>query len=151
MSYVDQNLMPDEQVVHRGAVHWFSIVRGVAEALAGGIVALSTDGAMMAVGVVVAAAGIGHLILGLVHMKTTELVITSRRVIAKFGLIKRNTMELSHDRVESLNVTQSVIGRVLDFGTVSVNGTGGRMAPIPKIAHPLRFRRAALGVLEAGA
>lgn len=81
-------------------------------------------------------------------MKSTELAITSNRVIAKTGLIARKTIELSHAKVESLSVHQSVAGRLFGFGTVTLTGSGGTSAPIANIAAPLEFRRAALQVIE---
>ena len=69
-------------------------------------------------------------------------------MIAKFGFIRRSTIELLHGKVESFHVDQGILGRVLNFGTVVVNGTGGAKTPIPRIAAPLDFRRQALGVIE---
>ena len=148
MSYVNQNLMPDEQVIYKGNVHWYVLVRGLTFLVFGATLFISSNGFFVAIGALAFAVGIGAVIQGFIYMRTTELVVTTRRIIAKFGFIKRNTVELSHDKVESLNVAQSLIGRLLDFGTVLVNGTGGNAAPVPAIAQPLSFRRAALKVLE---
>ena len=89
------------------------------------------------------------LIKALITKATTELAITSKRVIAKFGLIRRNTVELNHSKVESLNVDQSILGRILGFGTLVINGTGGGKTPIPSIDSPLEFRREAMQVVDA--
>ncbi|MGQ1342123.1 PH domain-containing protein [Acinetobacter baumannii] len=62
-------------------------------------------------------------------------------MIAKSGLIRRNTIELKVNRVESLGVDQSITGRIFNFGSVVVKGTGGSHAPIPYIARPLEFRQ----------
>jgi len=83
-----------------------------------------------------------------IHVFSTELAITNKRVIAKFGFIQRSTVELPHKNVESLHVDQGIIGRILNFGTVVINGTGGVRTPIPDIAAPLEFRRQALSTIE---
>lgn len=73
---------------------------------------------------------------------TTELVFTNRRIIAKFGVISRDTVEINFKKIESIRVKQGVIGRILNYGDVIVSGSGATHAPIPKIANPLQFRRA---------
>jgi uncharacterized membrane protein YdbT with pleckstrin-like domain len=73
---------------------------------------------------------------------TTEIAVTSRRVIVKRGLIRRSTIEMNAGRIESVEVDQSIAGRLLDFGTVEVRGTGGGIEPIAKVAAPLLMREA---------
>ena len=72
-----------------------------------------------------------------------------RSVIAKFGFIKRSTIELNHSKVESFHVDQSVLGRIFGFGTLHINGTGGGITPIPNISDPLGFRRKAMEAIDA--
>ncbi len=67
--------------------------------------------------------------------------MTDKRVIAKTGFISRNTVELFLDKVEALNVEQSVLGRVFDFGTVAIHGTGATQEPIRNISAPLLLRK----------
>jgi hypothetical protein len=55
-----------------------------------------------------------------------------------------------HSKVESFHVDQGIIGRIFNFGTVVINGTGGAKTPIPKISAPLIFRRQALMAIESG-
>lgn len=88
-------------------------------------------------------------VLGLLMtMATTELVVTSKRVIAKVGLIRRATLELNHSKVESMNVSQSTLGRIIGYGTIVVNGTGGGATPVPGIDNPLEFRRKAMQTID---
>ena len=74
--------------------------------------------------------------------------LRDKRVIAKFGWIQRNTIELSLARVESLTVNQSFFGRIFNFGTLTINGIGGIQTPIPVIADPLKFRSNTLNMLD---
>ena len=95
-------------------------------------------GSKSLVGVVVG----GVLIaIAAIHVLTTELALTNKRIIAKSGLIRRNTIELKTNRVESLGVNQGILGRIFNFGSIVVKGVGGSHAPIPYIARPMEFRQ----------
>jgi uncharacterized membrane protein YdbT with pleckstrin-like domain len=83
-----------------------------------------------------------------IYSVSTELAVTNKRVIAKFGFIRRSTIELSLSKVESFHVEQSILGRILDFGTIIIKGSGGTNTPIPSIAAPLKFRSAALTAID---
>ena len=88
------------------------------------------------------------IIRAFITRRTTELGITTKRVIAKIGLIRRNTIELNHSKVESFNVDQSILGRILDFGTIIIQGTGGGKTPIKGIDSPLKFRQEAMAIID---
>jgi uncharacterized membrane protein YdbT with pleckstrin-like domain len=74
-------------------------------------------------------------------IKTTEIAVTNLRVITTTGLFTRSSSEMALEKVESVDVEQGVFGRLLGYGSVSVNGTGGRSNPAPGIANPFEFRR----------
>ena len=82
------------------------------------------------------------LVLAYIRYKTTELAITSRRVIAKFGFISRRTVEINISKVESIQVDQGILGRIFNYGTLVISGAGDPQAPIPGISDPMAFRRA---------
>ena len=79
---------------------------------------------------------------------TTELAITNKRVIAKFGLISRSTVEINLQKIESIQINQGIIGRLFNFGSIVVSGAGNPQAPVPGISNPLSFRRACLDTQE---
>lgn len=87
--------------------------------------------------------GIGLLFWAAAYIRyqTTELGITNKKIIAKFGFIKRDTIELLLPKVESIQVRQSILGRLLNYGSIVVSGAGNPQAPIPGIAAPLQFRK----------
>ena len=126
-SYVEGALLKDERVVHVGHISLWSLW---------GYITLGI--------VLLPAFGLGLIPLGIafIKYKTTELAITTRRVIAKFGFISRRTVELNINKVESIQVDQSVMGRLLDYGTLIISGAGTPQAPIPGISNPIAFRRA---------
>ena len=125
MSYIDDSLIEGEQILHRARVSWWSQV------------GLVTLGILLLIVVV----GLFFLIAAWIRVRSTEIAITNKRVIVKFGFVKRDTVEINLDKVEALRVEQGFFGRMLNFGTVFISGAGTSVAPIKDIADPLVFRR----------
>ncbi len=90
-------------------------------------------------GLIVWAIGLMHFVI---VFFTTELGITNKRLIAKFGAIRRETVELNLSKIESVQVKQGIVGRVLNYGDIIISGTGSTKAPIPHISDPIAFRKA---------
>ena len=163
MGYVSKNLIPGEQVVYQAKIHWFIFVPGIILFLVGVLlikfgatisqVQTESDQSIAATlgvaGMFTIPISIYVAIKAFITKVSTELAVTSKRVIAKVGLIRRNTVELNHSKVESFNVEQSIFGRILGFGTLIINGTGGGKTPIPSIDDPLEFRRKAMETIDA--
>ena len=149
MSYVEANLMPDEHIIHAAKVHWCVFIPGA-------LFLLIWLMQVAAVGVrdnptiyfFLYLAGYFLVRAQLIRM-TTELAVTSKRVVAKFGLIRRESIELNLSKVESFQVEQGILGRMLGYGTIAVNGTGGMRTPIKKIDQPFEFRRYAVAAVDA--
>ena len=74
------------------------------------------------------------------HHWTTETDVTNMRVVHKTGFIKRRAFEMSLDKVESVDVIQSIMGRLFDYGDVTIMGVGEGKETITTIASPLAFR-----------
>ncbi len=85
-----------------------------------------------------------QLIKILIYIFATEIVKTNKRIIFKTGLIMRDTIEIPLSQIESVNVTQSVFGRIFGYGTISIIGTGGTNQNIKDIANIVKFRKALL-------
>jgi uncharacterized membrane protein YdbT with pleckstrin-like domain len=101
-------------------------------------------------GLMLAPVGIGLIVwlVAWIRLRTTELAVTNRRVITKLGFITRNTLEINVARIESVQVTQGIGGRLLNFGTVVFSGAGTPQATIRDIADPLAFRKAVISAQE---
>lgn len=145
VSYVQSVIMPGEAVLAQAHTHWFIYV-GPACWL---VFALVITSVLPPLGIVLLLFAAVLLFRAWLYSYSTELAVTSKRVIAKFGFIRRDTVELRHDKIESFHVKQGIIGRIFNFGSIVVTGSGGTNAPIPYIANPLRFRSAALTGIEA--
>jgi uncharacterized membrane protein YdbT with pleckstrin-like domain len=71
----------------------------------------------------------------------SEFVITNRRIVIKEGFIARRTFEMNLSKIETVNVDQTVMGRILNFGSITIIGTGGTTETFHNIAHPMTFRQ----------
>jgi len=153
MGYVDKVLLPGEQVIYTTGLHWLVYGRaifflGLATVLT--VVAvlwMSDDPATatsrsvaLAVDALLAVMGLLSFLFAAIRRRSTELAVTDQRVILKRGVIARHTIEMNRSKVESVDVDQSVLGRIFGYGTVLVRGTGGSLEPMQSISDPLRFR-----------
>ena len=91
-------------------------------------------------GIFLAAALIHALVIWIFYL-SAEFGITNQRVIVKEGFLKRKTIEVFLKSVESVQVDQSIWGRILNFGTIIVSGTGGVSDPLNMIRKPLDFKK----------
>lgn len=152
MNYVQKVLQPNEQVIYRAAIHWVVYLRSIILFVLGCATLgwfffqpqpsgqTFFSGTIVGVGYVLLAASGYAFLVALIERSCTELVITNLRVIAKLGFIRRRTWEINASKVEGVEVEQSILGRVLDYGMVTVKGTGGGIAPIRNIDDPVAFR-----------
>src|SRR3954471_17634729 len=146
--YIDDILQPGEKVLYSTNVHWMFYLPGIA----GWIVALvllilsrattieSLVLLCLAASAVVALAALYWTFKAWFHRWTTETDVTNLRVVHKEGFIKRRTFEMSLDKVESVDVEQSILGRILNYGDVTILGVGEGKETISTIASPLAFR-----------
>jgi uncharacterized membrane protein YdbT with pleckstrin-like domain len=137
MGYIDANLLPEETVVHRATLHWLIFGKAIAVAALGAIL-LTVE---PTVGMLVVVVGVVMFVPPLISYKTSEFGVTSKRVIVKVGLVQRQTLELLLRQVEAISVDQSIMGRVFNYGSVTLSGTGGVRGVFHNIASPLEFRR----------
>ena len=78
---------------------------------------------------------------------SSEFAVTNKRVLIKVGLIRRHSLELLLQKVEGIGVDQTLTGRILGYGTITVTGTGGTRESFQRISRPLEFRRQVQGSL----
>ena len=94
----------------------------------------------LALAAIAALAALYRMLTAWFHRWTTETDVTNLRVVHKTGFIKRRTFEMSLDKVESVDVNQSILGRILNYGDVTIMGVGEGRETITTIASPLAFR-----------
>lgn len=146
MGYIDSNLLPGETVVYRARLHTIIFMPAVGFALLGALVLVIALGspqlhALVWVAALLLVVAVAIWLARYVKYRTSEFAITDKRVLVKVGLVRRHTLELLLSKVETVGVEQTVWGRLLNFGTIVVTGTGGTKEPFQAIAHPLEFRK----------
>jgi uncharacterized membrane protein YdbT with pleckstrin-like domain len=154
MSYLTSNLVPGEQVIYQTRLHWVVMLGNL---LAGSVLLaagagllyyvmkqatfeIATVHVMQGTGIALIVAGLIVILLGMARRHATEMAVTNRRVVVKTGLASRRTIEMLLNKVESIEVSETTMGRLLGYGAIVVVGTGGSTEPFRKIAHPLIFR-----------
>ena len=152
MGYVAKVLLPGERVVYETGLHWLIYGRAIlflvlAVVVAAGAAALGGhptrdpgSEAALIVAALLALVGVVAFLLAAIRRATTELAVTDQRVIFKRGVVARHTIEMNRSKVESVDVDQSLLGRILGYGTVKLRGTGGSLEPVANIRDPLGFR-----------
>jgi uncharacterized membrane protein YdbT with pleckstrin-like domain len=153
VSYVEKHLIEGEKIVYTTRLHWMVLTLPVLAGLALGLPGLALLGEsigpanrnqnsnlMTAAGAILIFVGFVFIVSGLLKRNATEMTVTNKRIVVKVGIATRRTVEMLLTRVESIGVEESVMGRMLGYGTVIVRGTGGTPEAFDRIAHPLEFR-----------
>ena len=168
MLYVEQSLGPDEELVHIGKFHWMYTVQAFTAILWGilGSLLIIFASVFMYVQMGTFPEGVPWLegakyihpglrifafvvfILGLlsfaqmmVQKATTEIAITNTRLVYKRGLVARSVGEISIDRIEGVNVLQTILGRIFGYGRLAIRGMGVGEVILPPIEDPIAFRK----------
>ncbi len=169
MLYVEQSLGPNEELVHIGKFHWMytvhsfmAIVWGIVISIMvviGGVIVYKQMGWFPAALPVLEGVQYLHpglrigaflaFVLGLLSFAqmmvvkaTTEIAITNTRLVYKRGLVARQVGEMSIDRIEGVNVLQTIFGRLFNYGRLAIRGMGIGEVILPPIEDPITFRQA---------
>ncbi len=145
MGYVERHLLPDERVLYRTRVHWVVFARPATIVVAG----LAATWLLRAIehpawswmlGAAIAVVGLGWLLARIIEVQTSEFAVTTTRLILTVGLVSRYTTELLLTKVETIGVEQSLLGRVLNYGDLTVTGTGGARETFKQVRDPMGLR-----------
>jgi uncharacterized membrane protein YdbT with pleckstrin-like domain len=158
MSYVASVLQPGERIIRLGRLHWIAYWYAILFAVLAVVCALWASTRGMGIVMMFAAMAFGVLAVAAFGMAwfrrwTTEIAITDRRIIYKEGFINRRTVEMNMDKVASVDVNQTILGRLLDYGSIRVMGIGGAQSSngsdrargielLDRVAAPLALRSA---------
>jgi uncharacterized membrane protein YdbT with pleckstrin-like domain len=154
LGYIEKNLVPGETVLYKTRLHWIVMIWLLLEAVVLGAagLALCVEGyeasdksgahsALLIAGLLCLAVAGALVAAGLIRRGTTEIAVSTKRVLIKRGLLSRNSIEVLLPKVESISVNESALGRMLGYGDVILRGTGGTFETFRRIAHPNEFRR----------
>lgn len=132
--YVNENLGKDEHVIYEAKLHWKFWVAPIIETIIMVYMALNVnDYAWVAV--------VANLIRAYFLYNSFEYVLTNKRVINKYGIIRRHVFELKLEKIESVRIDQGILGRILNYGSIIVLGTQSQSG-LDEIANPIGFRTA---------
>ena len=144
MSYLDEHLLDGEQIVYRARLHWiifggaiFMVALGFALALA----LHAIQPVYWYLGLALVGIGLLLAIGPAIRYVSSEFAVTDKRVLAKHGFIERESIETLLSKIEAISVDQGIVGRVFDYGSITITGTGGTEESFPRISQPLEFRR----------
>ncbi len=150
MGYIESNLLAGESVRHKTGLHWFIFLPAVLTIAVGGAMLFAGSFILLGLGVSTILASLLILFpMAAVRFLTSEFAVTTKRVITKQGLIRRDATETLLTKVEGIMVDQGVLGRIAGYGTVRVTGTGGHQTSFSSIRSPMEFRRHVQEQIEA--
>ena len=132
-SFVENSLIPGEKIEAQATITWLSQFWYFVFAL---------------VLVMTVIFPILFILLAIINVTSTELAVTNKKVIGKAGFIRRVSIDLPLEKLESVNIDQGIIGRILGYGRVSLRGVGGNNVSIPFIKKPMDFRRVIMGLMD---
>ncbi|MBD8389207.1 PH domain-containing protein [Dysgonomonas mossii] len=143
MNYIQKNLLSGEEIKYVAKLHFFLFVQPIILLIIGAFLASSPK----EISAMTHYAGLLILFFGIVSLLSRILIkvgssyaVTNKRVILKTGVISRRAVDLVLAKCEGLHIKQSILGRIFNFGTITVT-TGGVSSSYPYIANPLDFRR----------
>lgn len=145
-SYIAKAMMPGEEVLVEGYLHW---VHRIGAWVAGGL-GIILLGASVALPILVVLSAF-CLIWGLyIHFKVqyTQMLVTNRRVILKTGIISTHTEELKNVKVESIEIDQPIMGRLMGYATIHFTGTGSSDVYFTDVADPWELKKAIEAVID---
>lgn len=144
-SYIETNLMNGENIVYREKLHWVVFLWPVIWV----IIAIIYFSFGSPIGLLFLLIGLFSGLSSYINYNTSEFGITNKRVIVKVGFIRRNSLEVLINKVEGIQVSQGMLGRILGYGSITISGTGGTKDPFHNIDAPLEFRKKALEQIVA--
>jgi uncharacterized membrane protein YdbT with pleckstrin-like domain len=145
MKYVEEVLQPGETVLFVSTIHWlvyWPALLLIVAAIATDLFAVGGHEFVRWISLLCFATGLVSAAGAWFKRWTTEVAVTDRRIIYKRGFIRRHTIEMNMDKVESVDVNQSLLGRIFGYGDVLVRGTGVGFEPLQMIESPIELRNA---------
>jgi len=142
VSYIKSQLLPGEEIKYRGHLHRsiFAPAFSFAVVAVLAFVVVVQSGDLPVFWGLVAAALVSYIWAQILY-STSEFAVTNKRVVIKVGWLRRRTVETMLSKVEGINVDQSLLGRLLGYGSIIITGTGGTQEPFRNIGSPFEFRR----------
>lgn len=143
-SYVFDNLVDNEDVLYVTTVSYWAYINYAIGSLilGGGAWFLHTNWYLPSfVPIALVSLSFSLTLLMKALRNANELAVTNQRVMLKVGWLWQKSAVLYLSRVEGVEIDQSLLGRILNYGTVQVRGVGTEVFPVPYVIDPTEFRR----------
>jgi uncharacterized membrane protein YdbT with pleckstrin-like domain len=152
MSYVDQHLLPNETVTFKTTLHWKVYVWPVllSALVCAPLIVLALRSEHKPLAAAPALVIVALLGAAFIRRSSSEYAVTSKRVIAKVGVMQTRSVELLLGKVEGITVTQGLMGKLFGYGEIVITGSGGTKEPFDGIQAPFDFRRAVQAATDGG-
>jgi hypothetical protein len=151
MGYIEKNLLPGEEVIIKNERHIAGFIVPPAIPLLIGAGLMSVDGFLAFLGVPFLLIGIWIAIKNAAIVMTNEVALTDKRMIGKVGFIRQGSLDVRNAFVTGVSVEQGLFGRMLNYGTVSVNGNDGSSFGFKYTKDPMNLRNVVQGYLADNA
>ena len=144
MGYIDANLLSGETIFFRTHLHWKVFLLPALFFLVGIAITVVViyEGIDPYLSFLILVIPLGVLFQSYLTWRCSEFAVTDKRVLIKTGIVSRHTLETILTKVENIGVEQTLWGRLFNFGTLYVTGTGSTRETFPGIHAPLEFRKA---------
>jgi hypothetical protein len=157
MGSLEKALLPGEEVLYRARLSSLPLIldgvflAGGLAMIVAGLLLMGVPAAgfgLVGVGGIILLIGCGRMARTMVHRGTTDMVITNRRVLSRVGVLRKESDEMFLGKIESVEVQQNLWARMMNYGTLEVNGSGEGQLVFPNIASPHDFRKACMAAVE---
>ena len=139
MSYIQNNLQAGEEIKYKADIHWYIFAYPVILLLLSAFFSSAQTGLFYYVSILLLLSGLFQLIKRILLKMGAEYVVTNKKVILKSGILNRDALELFLNKCEGIRINQSLMGRMLGFGSIVVT-TGGVTNKFDFITNPIKFR-----------
>jgi uncharacterized membrane protein YdbT with pleckstrin-like domain len=142
MSFIEKNLSANERVIYQGKIHWFIYFRGIFLIILGllSYSAASAASILIFMGIVI-------LLMAIIIGRSSEFAITNKKVMLKTGVFSRKLVELQLNKSEGLQVSQGILGRLFNFGTIKIT-SGGVIERFAFLSNPFEFKKQVNNAVE---
>lgn len=137
-NYIEKTLDVGENITYRTKLHWLIFCAPVFMFLSF-LFFLNIDQPVLSYASLFV--GIGYGVSSIVNYLTSEFAVTNRRVILKTGAFSTTSFEMQFNKIESVQIYQPFFGGILDYGTITITGTGGSKEKFSMIVNPFEFRK----------
>ena len=142
MSYTQRNLLPNEVVRYKASLHWILFVPAIMWFVLG--VLFEEEGLLWFFDLL----AIYSFVRTILRMLGSEFMLTNKRLVLRQGIISRKTIEIILAKCEGVSVDQSILGRILGYGTLLVT-TGGATSRFDFVKNPVTFRNRVSAEIDA--